>query len=153
MVKHNYHNGPATVKSIKCKIGWKSGSSRPDFSLESAQTHFSGQLLSRFHSEIRPGWATFYIDFTCKRYYSCQAIKNRDSPRSFIQSKVLEYLCVLWVRLMGWLQILILVSNTRWSRIYIRLFLRVWVSVRSAPLFEPHPFKRVLGPRTKTGRD
>ncbi len=71
------YNGPATVKSLKCKIDQKSCSSGPDFSRKSASTfdgkvagarsaapsHFSGKLLGLFPFEIRPRRATFLIDF------------------------------------------------------------------------------------------
>ncbi len=79
LLRHLY-NGPATVKSSKCNIDQRSGSSGPEFARNSAQklagkvagdrcagpSHFPGQLLGRFSIEIRPGLATYLIDFTLK---------------------------------------------------------------------------------------
>ena len=76
-VRVRAHNGPAALKSRKCKIDQKSGSSVPGIVRKAAQrlagkvawargagpSHFSGQFVDRCPSEMRPERTTFLIDF------------------------------------------------------------------------------------------
>jgi hypothetical protein len=76
----SYHD-PTNLKSLGCNIDRRSGSSGPDFALESAQqrtakvvgarvagpSHCSGPFASRLQSNIRPERVSSPIDFTLKR--------------------------------------------------------------------------------------